>query len=231
MSKKTTNEIIKELNDKEEKFLYKCSSIKADAYIPTCLEYIEKNFDAELDSINPVERKKTYNNWDEHKKFSGLDAESNRGEEQWVLTLFHDSLNDQMTTKEFGVLLDYQVPLKNSRTDSGYGKIDFVSKDDSKKEFYINEVKADYSGESILRPILEILTYSKQFNTAKMLHDFGCDGYKVVPRIIIFSNTKAARELRGELQSECTDRIDKLIKKYGIDVVVLKQKVSYEKVN
>jgi hypothetical protein len=184
-----------------------------------------------LNKIVPVERKKSYNNWNKHKSLRGKNSESNRGEEQWVLSLFEGSLNKQMKTDYFGVLLDYQVPLKNSSKDSGYGKIDFVSKDDNQKEFYINEVKADYSGESILRPILEILTYSKQFNIEKMLKDFNCVGYKIVPRIIIFKNTKAARELRGELQSECKDGINKLISKYNIDVVVLEQSLSYKKVN
>lgn len=231
MSKKLESEILEELQSKKAQFLYKCPCIQADAYIPVCLDYVEKHLDDELNNITPVKREKSYNNWNKHKTFDGQNSESNRGEEQWVLSLFAESLNKQMKTDYFGVLLDYQVPLKNSREDSGYGKIDFVSKDDDKKEFYINEVKADYSGESILRPILEILTYSKQFDMEKMLKDFNCVGYKIVPRIIIFKNTKAARELRGELQSKCKDRIKKLINKYSIDVVVLEQSLSYKKVN
>ena len=228
---KKQEEILNELNNKESKFLYKCPSIQADAYIPICLDYIEKKFDEELKSIKPIKREKSYNNWNKHKDLEGQNAESNRGEEQWVLSLFEEALNIKLKTKYFGTLLDYQVPLKNTKEDIGYGKIDFVSKDDLKKEFYINEVKAVYNGESILRPILEILTYSKQFDKDKMLKDFNCEGYEIKPRIIIFKNTMAARELRGELQNGCTGRINKLIEKYNIDVIILEQKLSYKKVN
>ena len=65
----------------------------------------------------------------------------------------------------------------------------------------------------------------------KMLKDFGLNqDTKIVKRVIIFDNTKAYKELTGKYQKEANEDIKKLINNYNVEVIVIKQNVSYEKV-
>ena len=77
---------------------------------------------------------------------------------------------------EFGKILDYQIPLKNTEHDVGLGKIDLLSvKDGSKpglKIVHFLELKRDCSEETLLRCILEAYTYSKIINKDKLCDDF-----------------------------------------------------------
>lgn len=77
---------------------------------------------------------------------------------------------------EFGKILDYQIPLKNTEHDVGLGKIDLLSvKDGSKpglKIVHFLELKRDGSKETLLRCILEAYTYSKIINKDKLCDDF-----------------------------------------------------------
>ena len=77
---------------------------------------------------------------------------------------------------EFGKILDYQIPLKNTKQDEGLGKIDLLSvKDGAKaglKILHFLELKRDCSKETLLRCILEAYTYSKIINKDKLCDDF-----------------------------------------------------------
>lgn len=239
MKKRTKNDVFGILASKKDgneakRFLYQLSVIQSDAYMPFCLEWLESNLNKELGDIVPLKREKNkkYNNWESHSKSDSFNSDSNRGEELFVLKLFDEyKRKNEKIHPIFGELLDYQVPLKNEKQDKGYGKIDFVSVDRSKRLFYINEIKSDYNGECILRPIIEIASYDKMFDHKKILADFECIGYEIIKRIIIFENTKAHREYIGTLSPKYNEKLKELINNLKVEVLVIRQKINVEKVN
>ena len=93
----------------------------------------------------------------------------------------------RQTYEEFGTVLDYQIPLKNSNDDKGVGKIDLISlKDDS---LYLLELKRSDSKETLLRCVLEIYTYINRVDHSKLLKDFNLDiGIKLVAAPLICEN-------------------------------------------
>lgn len=71
-----------------------------------------------------------------------------------------------------GKILDYQVPLKDSKLNSGLGKIDLLSYNKKENKTYLIELKKDNSKETLLRCILEAYTYSKIVDKEKLYKDF-----------------------------------------------------------
>ena len=92
------------------------------------------------------------------------DMKSNRIEEQYAKRMFEISENDKAYKLDwpFGRVIDYQVPLKNERSDFA-GKIDLLSYNANidSKGVYIIELKRPDSKETLLRCILEAFTYYK----------------------------------------------------------------------
>lgn len=89
---------------------------------------------------------------------------SNRDEELIAMAMFR-----QKEFNKIGRVVDYQVPLKNKRTDVA-GKIDLLSYDGSVA--HILELKEPDSTETMLRCVLEGYTYLKTVDKEKLLDDF-----------------------------------------------------------
>lgn len=81
---------------------------------------------------------------------------SNRKEEIYCKELYSLSSTKQKCFNEIGMIIDYQVPLKNKQTDK-VGKIDLISK--TKDAIWILELKVIDNKETVLRCLLEITTY------------------------------------------------------------------------
>ncbi|MDQ0917563.1 Sir2 family NAD-dependent protein deacetylase [Paenibacillus sp. V4I5] len=94
---------------------------------------------------------------------------SNRGEERFAIDLFNLSKNGK-DFEHIGKILDYQIPLKNSKQDKGLGKIDLISVKDDK--IFLIELKIKENKENILRGILEIATYYQVLSKSKFLESY-----------------------------------------------------------
>lgn len=93
--------------------------------------------------------------------------DSNRTEELLAKRMFTKS--QQSPLPLIGTILDYQTPLKNKQTDKA-GKIDLLSYDG--ETLRLLELKEPGSLETMLRCILEGLTYLKTMDRSKLLNDF-----------------------------------------------------------
>jgi hypothetical protein len=95
-----------------------------------------------------------------------------------------------------GVVLDYQTPLKDKRSDDA-GKIDLLAYDGS--VLRILELKRPKSRETMLRCVLEGYTYYKIVNVEKLLSDFGLPAKtKVLVSPLVFHNGFQHREMKQE---------------------------------
>lgn len=91
-----------------------------------------------------------------------------REEEYRAIDLFWESIHGK-AYEGFGRIIDYQVPLKNKKSDS-LGKIDLLSVNQDK--LFILELKRPDSRESFLRCILEGFSYTKTVDCRKLKEDF-----------------------------------------------------------
>lgn len=147
--------------------------------------------------IKETKREKVYIN---HTSTSSQKT-SNREEDRFSMALCHSKGYSYV----FGKGIEYQMPLKprkieepNKEYRKGYGKIDLIChKDDTK--FFIVEVKKSESPESLLRTILESYTYFKQ-GANKLKYElekkFKIEKLVIKPAILIYENSRAARELK-----------------------------------
>lgn len=122
-----------------------------------------------------------------------------------------------------GRVLDYQVPLKDVQADEA-GKIDLVAEDGS--SFYLLELKQeDNHKETLLRCVLEILTYWHTVDQPKLLEDFkdSLDSDiqpPVVPAVLLPEGCTAYRELT-ELRAGKRPNLAKLMETKGVQAFVL----------
>ena len=164
--------------------------------------------------IKMIDRKITYKTETHNGKYN---PNSNRREEIIALKMFKKNYND------LGKIIDYQIPLKDAKT-TKVGKIDIISYKDN--TLYLIELKNDRSKESLLRCVLEIITYYNQINKDKLLEDYGLSKTtKVKPAILIFKDTKPYTAINDEY-------VNKLIKKYDIDLFIgeVEEQFNIEKV-
>lgn len=141
------------------------------------LQHIEK-----FQEIQSIERKRGY-------KTPGhdgiIDRETNRKEEITAKRLF----NTKKTFEGFGRIIDYQIPLKNVKSDKGLGKIDLLSLNNKTKSIYILELKKEDSKETMLRCILEAFTYSRIVSKKKLFKSFKVeDNYKLKASPLVYMN-------------------------------------------
>ena len=118
-----------------------------------------------------------------------------------------------------GRVLDYQVPLKDIQKNRA-GKIDLVADDGS--FFYLLELKRESNKETLLRCVLEILTYWYTVDQPKLLKDFLGSGVQrtVVPAVLLPEGCPAYRELT-ELRAGKRPNLAKLMETKGVQAFVL----------
>ena len=173
MIKKTKNENIEELKTK-------LSTIE-DLYNSKCVNWSGKTIDTdesyseiisnellryleEFDNILPVTRSKTYCR-ENHCNIEIDICKSNRDEENFAKRI------TGLKLEELGLILDYQIPLKDTIADKGLGKIDLISFNDENKTLYLIELKYEGNKETLLRASLESYTYFKTVNQNKLVND------------------------------------------------------------
>lgn len=189
-TKYTKSEIIKMVDDyfrsKNCKNLYKdkCINFKGETkntkenYSKVIVDYLVEHIDEFKEGLNTitVTRKTSYKTGSHTGKsdFDFNKRPSGERREEKIAHAMYCQYKD--VPAEFGKILDYQIPLKNTKHDEGLGKIDLLSvKDGSKKGLkivYFLELKRDCSKETLLRCILEAYTYSKIINKDKLCDDF-----------------------------------------------------------
>ena len=192
-----TELIIKSLYDKK---IITNGKIKGIELTPRKFGYYTKSHEKLVESINP---------------------KSNRHEEIYVKKVFES--ND--FEDKFGIPIEYQVPLKKDEKDC-IGKIDLITYKENENELYLIEVKANNSKETALRAILEIQTYFQSINKDELIKDlkitkvnkkFGDKGIelkenpKILKGIIVFENTKPAKELQDNNRIQLKKLVNELI--------------------
>ena len=155
-------------------------------------------------NVNIIKRDKGYN-IDTH---DGIyNEESPRREEIIAMKLFNT------TNVELGKFIDYQVPLKDKK-DTKAGKVDLISYNENENTLYLIELKNDSSEETLLRCVLEIMTYINQIDKEKLLKDYNMESnVKVKPAILIFKDTRPYKDILDEY-------VTKLIEKFEIALYV-----------
>lgn len=165
-----------------------------------------------FDNINCINRKQKYKITTHDGEFS---KESNRREEITAMKMFN---NDYA---ELGKILDYQIPLKDKRN-SNAGKIDLISYNERNNILYLIELKNDSSVETLLRCVLEIVTYSKQINKQKLITDFNLkNNVNIKLAILIFKGTNPYKDIKDEY-------VNKLIEKFNIDIFIAEFDKSFK---
>lgn len=142
---------------------------------------------------------------------------SNRKEERYAIQLFNWSQRGKVFD-HIGKVIDYQVPLKNSNTDKGLGKIDLISLvEDS---FYVIELKIKENKETLLRCVLEIATYYQVLSKAKFLDSYSkeMDTDKMIKKaVLIVSDSSQHKEMLQLLDGE-RKHLEKLMSALEVQV-------------
>ena len=209
--KYTKSEILEKIKDVDLEELYtndvinylgKTSDTKEKYSEVISKEIFDNKSKYDFSKIKTIERTRTYN-----ANHSGeYNPNSSRREEIIAMKMYNNKKYDFL-----GNILDYQVPLKDTKNTKA-GKIDLISYKDN--TLYLIELKNDRSKETLLRCILEITTYYNQVNRTKLLKDYSLPkNTKVQKAILIFKETKPYTFIEDEY-------VNKLIKKYDIELFI-----------
>lgn len=112
-------------------------------------------------------------------------------EERYAIALYNQNHG---CLGPLGQIFDYQVPLKNQRSDRA-GKIDLVSYNVQTKTVYLIELKIKASSETLLRCVTEIETYYHQLDHAKFLQDHQLCGNEIKKAVLIFEDSRQHESL------------------------------------
>ncbi|WP_282122433.1 hypothetical protein [Algibacter mikhailovii] len=222
--KKTEKEVIKRLESEllNIENLYKSNCVNwcgktKDTKIYTT-EIISNRISKKLfNEIKEIERKETYytNNHD-----GKIHNNSNRHEENFAKQI------TGMTLKGLGHIMDYQVPLKNIKSDN-VGKLDLISFDIKTMSLYLIELKYGKNKETLLRAILESYTYFKIVKANKLIEDYlekiisiskegiNPSEINVKPAVLLISDCKAYMDL-AETSAGKRPELKKLINNLGV---------------
>ena len=130
-----------------------------------------------------------------------------------------------------GEIIDYQIPLKDylkENKDSHLGKIDLLSVNENTKKIHIIELKKFGSKETMLRCILEGLTYYYNLNKSKLKEDYAwkfrkeikeglredISDYDFVVTPLVFKESQAFVEMM-EMHNGYRDNLQKLMDSLG----------------
>jgi hypothetical protein len=165
----TINELKKELSDIENLYKSKCVNWTGTTNDTNELysEIISNELLRELkefDKIPPVTRTATYCR-ENHCNVEIDICKSNRNEENFAKRI------TGLTLDGLGLLIDFQIPLKDTRADKGLGKLDLISFNKETKTLYLIELKYEGNKETLLRASLESYTYFKILDVTKLLKD------------------------------------------------------------
>ena len=118
-----------------------------------------------FDRIKQITRANTYCR-ENHCNIEMDICNSNRKEEIFAKRL------TGLTLEGLGLVLDYQIPLKDTRADKGAGKIDMLSFNQQTNTLYLIELKYKENIETLLRASLKSYTYYSIIDQKKLLADY-----------------------------------------------------------
>ena len=164
-------------------------------------------------AIPRITRKSSYNSGPGH---NGITAAPQKkpDEERYAIALYNQNHG---FLGPLGQIFDYQVPLKNQRSDRA-GKIDLVSYNAQTKTVYLIELKIKASSETLLRCAVEIETYYHQLDHAKFLQDHQLCGNEIKKAVLIFEGSRQHESLTPEHEMP---KWETLCKAYGIQVFTI----------
>lgn len=167
----TLNELSPLLQKSEE--LYKAGCINWKGKTSDTKEFYSEVIAGELlkdlhlfQGINTVTRTKESYCMKSHCNIEIDVCNSNRNEEIFAKRI------TGLEFEKIGLILDYQIPLKNILADDGVGKIDLISYYKKTKTLFLIELKYLGNDDSLLRAVLEIYTYYKIVDQNKLKTDF-----------------------------------------------------------
>ena len=146
------------------------------------------------------------------------DGDTNRAEEIFAIHLKGEKL------KKLGLVIDYQVPLKEKRSDDA-GKIDLITS--TNKSVYIVELKYIDNKETLLRAILEIWTYYKQLNKVNFLKSFKLPKQikiEDIRKAVLLSVDCNAYNEAKELSKR--PKLKQLAKALGVDIFLFEENIT-----
>lgn len=114
-----------------------------------------------------------------------------------------------------GLIMDFQVPLKNKRSDNG-GKIDLISFNKETRILYLIELKYGNNNETLLRAILESYTYFKIVDEKKLKKDcFNSQDINIKPAVLVIPDCNAYKELK-EIKNGQRPKLKELTNDLGV---------------
>lgn len=157
-------------------------------YTEVIAEWLLKNLDL-LEQIKTLTRCSSYS--EGNRTGIPTNPDSSRTEE-----LIAMAMKKQKNLSLIGRVLDYQVPLKNVRSDKA-GKIDILTYDNT--TLRILELKKKESKETMLRCVLEGYTYMRMVDKTKLLKDFNLPATTVVEACpFVFRNSCQWKEMQQD---------------------------------
>lgn len=232
---------------------YKCNKVNTSKYYLDCIEkflsdpdiiYIgEKKFRTDFGAMDNrsqpdcrVVSGKPRKPMGKEKKPTDSDPENN--DEDFICRCYYRCYNGKCNEKcgrrfdapvnsEYKVI-DYQIPLLNDKVNS-CGKVDIVLRKDGENKIYLTEVKPPKgNNETLLRMILEILTYSQYLVDNDEFKKYcntkhGVNAPEILPAIMFFIGTLQEKEYYKrkkykEHKKDIDEKISEIIKKYNISV-------------
>ena len=165
----TINELKKELSNIENLYKSKCVNWTGttkdtdELYSEVIANELLREL-KEFDKISTLTRTETYCR-ENHCNIEIDICNSNRDEENFAKRITGLTLNG------LGLIIDFQIPLKDTRKDTGLGKIDLISYNKETKTLYLIELKYEGNKETLLRASLESYTYYKIVDKVKLIND------------------------------------------------------------
>lgn len=195
-----------------------CAKSRVELFAAAILEgdHIEK-----LREIRTIRREKPYFN--ESHNGETPRGSSNREEERTALNMYGK------VYPEIGRVVDYQLPLKNSRADRGVGKIDLLSYRESDNALLILELKRRDTKETLLRAVLEIFTYSRQVCSEKLISEFNAKFVadrdpEIKPAVLLFEGSYPYEEYISDKSPNTIELMNRL----GVYIYVISREGEYD---
>ncbi len=191
----------------------------------TAKELLNNNILGLLQSIHEIVRASGYrtNSHDGVVSTGIAPGSSNRIEERYALNMYNKS-KDGINFDEIGTIIDYQIPLKNSKADLGLGKIDLISK--TQDYIWLHELKIGKNKETLLRCVLEIATYYQLLSKSTFINSYSeFKGYtvdKIKKGILIQKGSSQAEELE-EMKSGKREHLYDLMKILDVEAFIIEE--------
>jgi hypothetical protein len=143
------------------------------------------------------------------------DGNGGNREKQVANDLFLMSANNETIFSTLGKFIDYETPLGTSGENT-IGDIDLLAYNDDTQEYTAVELKNKNNGESLLRGVVEIYTYSKRVCFDRLKKDFCRPSTKPLRKaLLVFKDKKQHRNYLDQ------PKVRELMQKLGVELFVM----------